>query len=247
MKQILVVGGGDGGTIFANEIAKKLGKLIKKGEVSITVLDRKDIHPFQPANLYVAFKGHDYKKYQKPEKDLLRKEVKFEVDPAEKIDVAERRVVTKSGKVYSYDYLVIATGSKTDYSEIPGLAEVNMDFHSDFESAAKIWKTLNSIKNGRLIFGVTDLTYKCPPSPMEGVLLADEFFRKQGIRDKVELTYISPLPRIYPIEAINEIIAPIFEERNIEFIPFFNIDSIDPEKRKYILWKVTNLTLIILS
>ena len=230
MKKIVIVGAGDGGTLTANELRKMLGKEFKKGSVSITVIDKKEMHEFQPASLYVAFKGHDPNKYKRPQETLFRKGIKWIREFATKIDLDNRTVVTESGKTFDYDYLVIATGSVADNSLIPGLDSKNLDYHSGLDNAAKIWPVVSTIKKDTLIFGMTDPTYKCPPSPMEGALLADELLRKKKIRDNVSIKFITPLPRVYPIESIDEIVSPIFEERNIEVIPFFNVDHIDREK-----------------
>ncbi|MGQ4834015.1 MAG: NAD(P)/FAD-dependent oxidoreductase [Candidatus Asgardarchaeia archaeon] len=228
---ILVVGAGDGGTIFSNSLVKHLKREIKRGEVNITLIDKNDFHYYQPANLYVAFKGHDYRKYMKPQKDLLRSSINFLVDEVIKLDPDNRFVETRQGKKLEYNYLVWATGSNPKPELIPGLDKVNLDYHSGPEKAMKIWETLNKIKEGTLVFGITDPTYKCPPSPLEGAFLTEEFFKKRKLRDKVKIIFVTPLPRAYSDENINSVVEPLMEKRNIELITFFNIDSIDPEKK----------------
>ena len=231
MKKIVIVGAGDGGTLTANELRKILNKEFKKKEVSITVIDRKEMHEFQPASLYVAFKGHDPNKYKRPQEKLFRKGITWVREFATKIDLDNRKVTTESGKAFDYDYLVIATGSVADDSLIPGLGKENLDYHSGLDKAAKIWPIISTIKKGTLVFGMSNPTYKCPPSPMEGALLADELLRKRKVRDSVTIKFVTPLPRVYPVESVDEIVSPIFEERNIEVISFFNIDHIDSEKK----------------
>ncbi|MCG2864009.1 MAG: NAD(P)/FAD-dependent oxidoreductase, partial [Vulcanisaeta sp.] len=68
-------------------------------------------------------------------------------------------------------------------------------------------------------------------SPLEGVFLAEEFFRRRGLRDKVRIVYATFYPRPYPAEPMNELIEPLLKERGIEYVTFFTLDRIDVDKR----------------
>ncbi|RLG35398.1 hypothetical protein DRN98_01345 [Methanosarcinales archaeon] len=232
MKRVLIVGAGSGGTIAANTLSAQLKKEIKRNEVEITVLDDRGKHIYQPGYLHVAFKGADPEKIVKDEHELLNPAVNFQIDAARDIDLNEREIKTEKGKTLSYDYLILSTGCRTNPDLIPGLSGENYDFHTSPEASYRTWKAINEFKSGNIVMGITTLPHMCPPSPNESVFLADEFFRKKGIRDRVDITFITPYPRVYPAEAISECIEPLFEERDIRVETFFNIDSIDPEAGK---------------
>ena len=115
LNDVLILGGGVGGTIVANLVAKELGDSAR-----ITLVDPTGIHVYQPGFLYVAVGQEQPTAIQRAESHLLRKEVKLVVDPATYIDPNARRVVLRSGRTLRYDELVIATGSRTVMEEVPG-------------------------------------------------------------------------------------------------------------------------------
>ncbi|VUT27594.1 MAG: Pyridine nucleotide-disulfide oxidoreductase [Candidatus Syntrophoarchaeum sp. GoM_oil] len=242
MKRILIIGAGSGGTISANTLSQKLKRVIKTGEVEIPVIDDQGKHIYQPGYLHIAFKGENPGKIVKDESKLLNSAVNFRVDPASHIDLNERRLRTVSGKTLSYDYIILSTGCRTTPDLIPGLSGENYDFHTSPDASYKTWEAINGFEGGNLVMGITTLPHMCPPSPNESVFLADEFFRKKGIRDKVDITFITPYPRTYPAEAVNEWVEPLFEERGIKLETFFNIDSVDPDAKKILSVVLEELT-----
>ena len=233
MKNIAIIGSGAGGLITSSKLAKDLSKEIKNGEVTITLFDKKREQEFQPGYLEVAFRGTDPSKIRRPVKNLVSSGVKMIYDNVEKVDLADRYVKTEgSSEKINYDYIIISTGSSPDYDQIDGLKQANMDFHTDAYNASLIYNRISSIKSGKIVVGIGGLPYKCPPSPNESAFMLDEYFRKKGIRDDVEIVYITPFTRIYSAESINEVIEPMYERRDIESITAFNTDTVDDEKKE---------------
>lgn len=233
MKNIAIIGSGAGGLITSSKLAKDLSKEIKNGEVTITLFDKKREQEFQPGYLEVAFRGTDPSKIRRPVKKLVSSGVKMIYDNVEMVDLADRYVKTEgSSEKIKYDYIIISTGSSPDYDQIDGLKQANMDFHTDAYNASLIYNRISSIKSGKIVVGIGGLPYKCPPSPNESAFMLDEYFRKKGIRDDVEIVYITPFTRIYSAESINEVIEPMYERRDIESITAFNTDTVDDEKKE---------------
>ncbi len=198
-KRVLIVGGGAGGTILANSL--------DKANFDITVIDKSTKHFFQPQLLYIAFKGES-KPNMKDERALLKKHVKFVNSQVTEINLNERSVSTSSG-TYSYDFIAIATGIITNPNMISGLAEVNSafgDYHTNYGQAQKLWSSLSKFSGGTIAVGQSYPVCKCPPSPLEGAFLAEEFIRKKGIRGKTRIVFFTPYPRAYPAEGINEVV-----------------------------------------
>ncbi|MFW9831002.1 MAG: FAD-dependent oxidoreductase, partial [Candidatus Thorarchaeota archaeon] len=231
MRRILVLGGGTAGTLTANLIARELGNEIKKGEVEITLLDADGKHLFQPNFLYIAFKGMNPKKIERQEHNLLHKLVNFHIDPVAKIDIKTNTVTTTKNNSYHYTDLIIATGATIVHDEIPGFDEANLDFHSTPENAWKIWERIQKIQKGKIVVGISTLPHKCPPSPVEAAFLVEQFLKKRKLKDKVEVHFITPLPRPYPDAIISKTVKQQFEDRGIIIHPFFNIDRVDPKKK----------------
>ncbi|MFX1562038.1 MAG: NAD(P)/FAD-dependent oxidoreductase [Promethearchaeota archaeon] len=231
MKQILVVGGGTSGTLAANLLGKSLKKEIKNEEVKITLIDNDGKHIFQPNYLYIGFKGSKPNSVEKEEAKLLQKRINFVIDPVSKIDLDNRAVRTANGGKYEYDYLVLAMGAEVAPDEIPGFSKANIDFHSTPDTARGIWERINQIKKGKVVVGLSAFPHKCPPSPVEAAFLAEEFFKKKKLKDQVEIHFVTPLQRPYPEPTISKTVEKLFDERGIQLHPFFNIDSVNPEKQ----------------
>ncbi len=231
MKNIAVVGGGAGGLIFANTMAKELIEDIEAGKLKIRVFDGSVYHEFQPGYLSVAFKGKDPSSVRRYLSELVLPEVELIPENCSKVDIENRFVVTeKTGKKFQFDDIVIATGSRPDYSQIPGLSQANHDFHTSASSSAELYKRIQKVRWGRIVTGIAGLPYKCPPSPNESAFMLEEYFVKKKLRKDVKITFVTPYLRSYSNETVNNIIEPLYRERNVEVITGFNLESVDPEK-----------------
>ena len=221
LNDVLILGGGVGGTIVANLVAKELGDGAR-----ITLVDPTGIHVYQPGLLYVAVGQEQPTAIQRAESHLLRKEVKLVVDPATYIDPNARRVVLRSGRTLRYDELVIATGSRTVMEEVPGGIAAH-DFYT-MQGAVRLQQTLREFEGGTIVVGVAGIPYKCPPAPVEFVFLLDDYLRARRLREQSQIKLMSPLNRAFTIEATSKLVQPILAERGIELTPFFNVESVDP-------------------
>ena len=228
MKRLLVVGSGSGGTLTANLLARSLRDRIHRGEVAVDLVGQSQEHIFQPGYLDVAFKGQSPERLIKPEASLILKEVSFTNEAAMKIDLEERSVTLSGGKKLGYDYLVMATGGFADPGSMPGLKEASFNFHTGTADSQRTWQALQSFKGGKIVVAIAGVPHKCPPSPNEAAFMIDEYYRKRGIRDKVELSFVTPYPRAYPAETLSKVVAPLFEQRGINVVSLFNAESVDP-------------------
>ena len=109
--RILVVGGGMGGTIFANHLARRIHHEMKTGKARITMLSASHEHVYQPGWLYVAMGRTTPDELVREQQGLLEPGIEFHVDPVEEFHLADNHVQCKSGKVHEYDVIVISTGS----------------------------------------------------------------------------------------------------------------------------------------
>ena len=220
-QRVLVLGGGSGGTIVANSLGRAF---------ETTIVSPSSDHLFQPGLLYAAFKGAR-SQLVRDERRLLGRRVHFLEEAAARVDLHDKWVETAGGRRLAYDQLVVATGIAADPSQIPGLAEVADEvgnYHSSVDNARKLWRNLDRFSGGTIALGQAMPICKCPPSPLEGILLVDELLRARGIRRKSRLVFFTPYPRAYPAEPMNRIAEPILKERGIEILTFFDLDRIDP-------------------
>ncbi len=232
MKRILILGGGTGGTIVANRLAYELRHKIRRGEVSIDVVNPNPLHFYQPAFLLIPVDLMDEREAYMEFKDLIAEGVNWVRDRAVKIDIDNRMVELAGGSKISYDYLVIATGSQLDTNQVEGLDDT-YHFYS-FDGAKRLKEALAEFDGGKVVVGVSSIPYKCPPAPAEMAFLLNDYFIRRGIRDKVEITYFYPLPRVFPIGDIADILEPLMEKKGINRALFFNLERIDKENKKLI-------------
>jgi sulfide:quinone oxidoreductase len=230
MQRILILGGGVGGTLTANLLAKKLRRQIERGEAEVTVVDLTGTHTYQPGFMYIAMGGERAEKLQRPERSLLDSKVQLVVGEIVGIDESTRTVELSDGLELAYDQLVVATGSRIVPEEIPHFAEEAHHFYSA-EASLELRRALDTFTGGKIVVAIAGMPYKCPPAPLEVSFLIEAELRERGLRDKAEMHYCSPIGRAFTIESVSEMATPILEEKRIELHTFFNVESIDPEKK----------------
>jgi sulfide:quinone oxidoreductase len=223
--KVVVLGGGVGGTLAANLLAKELGR-----EARVTVVDPTGMHVYQPGFLYLALGQANGRWLARDERTLLRREVDLAIERAIRIHPEAGTVQLERGGSLEWDYLVIATGARLVPDQIPGLVEGAFGFYS-LEDAERLREELRRFRGGRVKVGVAGIPYKCPPAPVEFVFMLDQYLRRRGLRERSEITLLSPLNRAFTIESASKLIQPIMQRRGIVLETFFNVESVDPSAR----------------
>ncbi len=223
--KILIVGGGMGGTILANSLARRLTAELKAGKARITMLSASDKHMYQPGLLYLAIGRMTPDELYRDQASLLEPGIEFHVDPVEEFMLDNNRVKTKSGKLVDYDIMVIATGSRMYPEGIPGLAENAELFYTE-ESALKMFKRLQSFEGGKVVITV-GVPHKCPMAPLEITFMLHDYFKDRGLSDKVQLHYTYPINRVHSLENVAKWAAPEMNRLGITYDTFFNLKEVD--------------------
>ncbi len=229
-QRVVIVGGGTGGTMVANRLARRLRARIRRGEVRLVLLTDTPEHVYQPGFLSVALEGPPAAAYSRPLQSLLLPGVELHVDPAAFIDPAAGVVKGVSGRSYPFDFLVLATGSYPDLTSLPGLAEGGHDFYTA-RGAERLHRALQQLEKGRIVLTV-DVPHKCPVAPVELMLMLDDRLRRAGRRKDFELVYTYPIGRVQALPPIAEWAAEQFEQRGIEAVTFFNPERVEPAQRR---------------
>lgn len=227
--KVLIIGGGMGGTILANHLARRLPEELRSGKVKVTMLSASDRHMYQPGLLYLAVGRLTPDELYRDQKSLLEPGIDFYVDPAEKFDLDKNQVITKSGKTHSYDILAIATGSRMFPESIPGLAE-NAEFFYTEATALKMFKRLREFQGGKVVITV-GVPHKCPMAPLEITFMLHDYFMDRGILDKVQIHYTYPIGRVHGLENVAKWATPEFERMGIHYETFFNMKEVDGAKK----------------
>ncbi|MFC6339845.1 NAD(P)/FAD-dependent oxidoreductase [Pseudomonas sp. CCM 7891] len=239
--RIIVVGGGVGGTMLANQLVAKLYPEILRGEVQVSLISNSPDHFYKPAFMYVAFNLFFQEELKRSERSLLRPEIEFTVDEVTGFDFAGQTLRTRSGKRYPYDILVIATGCVPSPERIEGLKEAGDHFYQ-YEPARQLAQRLSTIKQGRIFITVSfpqtpNVPHQCGIAPVETTLMLDDFLRRRGVRDKVEIIYTYPSTAqllrncLFLQRPTGEVLPSLFEQRGIQFQRGFTLKSVDPDQR----------------
>ncbi len=232
MKKILILGSGAGGTMMAAKLRKELNPL----EWSITIIDNDEMHHYQPGWLFIPFGIYTAKDCMKPKRDFIPKGVDFILDEVVHVDADKRTVQAKNGR-YDYDYLVIATGCRIAPEEVEGLEswapDPTSNVHTFFtlESALALYKKLKYFKAGRLIFNIAEMPHKCPVVPVEFVFMADWFFKVNGVRNNIEIEFVTPNTGIFTKPIATKVLSKAAEEKGIKVTPNFHLSAVNEEEK----------------
>lgn len=240
-KHILVVGGGIGGTMTANSIVAKLYPEVARGAVKVTLLSDSPWHYYKPAFMYVAFDMFFEGELRRKQQSLLRPEIDFRVDKVTSFDFAGSKVKTQSGKTIGYDYIVVSTGCLPAPERIPGLKEAG-DYFYQQKPALQMAERLRKFEKGRIFITVNfpktpNVPHQCGIAPVETTLMLDEYLRRKGVRDQVEIVYtyptVSQLLRncLFLQQEVCEVMPVIFESKGIKYQRGFTLASVDPERK----------------
>jgi len=232
MRTIAIIGGGSGGISTANHLAYKLKDHVKSGDIKIILVEGSQIHYYQPGFLEIPFDMMSPSSTYKPVQRMLAQGITLVPEFATALDLKNNSVKTDRQTI-NYDFIVIATGASYDYDSIPGLKQGTDNFYS-LESAIELKKKINSFKSGRIVVGVSSMPYKCTPAPLEAVFMLNDYFTQRGIRDKVQIEYVYPMPMAFPNSGISDIALKMFSEKGIKSNLGFMLKSVDVDKKELI-------------
>jgi sulfide:quinone oxidoreductase len=241
MKQLLVLGAGTAGTMVVN----RLNRLLDREEWKITVVDQHETHYYQPGFLFIPFGMYGKNDVVKPKRDFIPSNVEMVKAAVDVIEPDQNRVKLANGRLLNYDFLVIATGAQTRPEQTPGLHEDEWyksiyDFYT-VEGALALAKHLRAWQGGRLVVNVVENPIKCPVAPIEFLMLADWFFHEQGIRDRVDLIYATPLPGAFTKPIASKYLGDILEQKGIKVVPEFLVEHVDPDVKKLAAYDETEV------
>lgn len=232
MKNIVILGAGTGGVLTANLLSHRLDLRTW----SITVIDRADLHVYQPGLLFVPFGMYGYEAQDDvvrpiaaplpPNVNLVRADIRL-------IDHAKREVATDQG-AYPYDFLVSALGCRTAPEEVEGMAEeMGTGVHTFYtlDGAFAMRRPLDEMREGRLVIDICEMPIKCPVAPLEFAFLADYFFRRKGIRDRIEISLVTPYTGAFTKPNANRILSRVADEKGIKVVPNFAISAVDARRK----------------
>jgi sulfide:quinone oxidoreductase len=226
-KQIVILGGGTGGTMTANRLRRRF----TADEAEIHVVDRDDRHVYQPGLLFVPFGLASVDEIVRPRRRQLRNGIVFHEAEAAWVELDHDEVVLLDGRILPYDVLVVASGVRLQPEETEGLTGPGWNdraftFYSP-EGAEALRRGLERFDGGRLVVNLVDMPVKCPVAPLEFVFLADWHLRERGLRSRTELVYSTPLDSAFTKATCAEHLSYLLAEKEIELVTEFSAGEVD--------------------
>ena len=226
-KQIVILGGGTGGTMTANRLRRRFDP----DEAEIHVVDRDDRHVYQPGLLFVPFGLAHVDEIVRPRRRQLRGGVVFHQNEVEEVWTERDEVLLDDGTVLPYDVLVVASGVRLQPEETEGMTGAGWNervftFYNP-EGAEALHGALERFDGGRLVVNLVDMPIKCPVAPLEFAFLADWYLRERGIRNRTELVYATPLDGAFTKPIASQHLAGLLAEKEIELVTEFNAGEVD--------------------
>lgn len=232
MKNIVILGAGTGGAIMANMLTHRLN--LK--EWAITVIDKADEHIYQPGLLFIPLRLYGYEDRADVTRRIespLPRNINFVKAAIKLIDHERKRIETDGGN-YDYDWLVSSMGCRLASQEITGLAEAlggNVHTFYELDGALKFQKALDNMQQGRLVIDIAEMPIKCPVAPIELAFLADYYFQQKAIRERIDITLVTPFTGAFTKPVANKVLSKIAKDKRINIVANFALESVDADKR----------------
>lgn len=231
MRKLLILGGGTAGSMAANKLRRRLPAT----DWDVTVVDADDAHRYQPGYLFLPFGTYRPDQITRSRRRFLTKDIPLVYGEIDRVAPDEGAVLLTDGRRLPYDVLIIATGVTPRPDQTPGLLgdEWGRSIHEfyTYEGSVRLAEHLKDWPGGRLVVNVVEMPIKCPVAPLEFSFLADDFFTRKGMRDRVELTYVTPLPAAFTKPIAAEAFGDTLDEKGIAVEPDFMVMEVDPDRK----------------
>ncbi len=234
--RFLIVGGGTGGITSAARLRKKFPK------DTIAIIEPSDTHYYQPLWTLVGGGVVAKESTMKPMRNVIPPKVTWIKDSVKDLMPNKNSLELVSGQTISYEYLILSPGLKVDFEKIKGvvgnLGKNGLSSIYDYEQSEKTFEQLNNFNGGVTIFTVPPMPIKCAGAPQKIMYLAEELFRKKGIREKSHVHFYSNGPTIFGIPLFAGALEQIAKSRNIQTHFLMKLVEVKPEEKIAIFEKV---------
>jgi sulfide:quinone oxidoreductase len=251
--QIVIVGGGTGGATAAAQLCRDLK------DPDVAVIEPSETHDYQPLWTLVGGGVVPKEKSRRREGDVLPKRAHWIRGRVTSFDPSQNQVVLEDGTRVGYDFLIVAVGIKLNWEAVKGLSAdlIGRDGICSnylYEGCEGTWRTLRDFKGGTALFTMPPPPIKCAGAPQKIMYLADDHFRRSGVRDRSRVIYASGTPGIFSVKefakTLNEVIArkgieTIYKHKLVEIRPSDHVavfQSTEGEDRTEIEYAMIHVT-----
>ena len=211
---VLILGGGTAGISVAARLHRADPGL------DIGIVEPSESHFYQPLWTLVGAGVFPAEASRRPERDFIPRGTTWIRDRVTDIRPAEKGVTLAGGQSLTYDRLVVALGIQIDWDAIPGLAGAvgsgGVCSNYSFEHVAYTWQCIREFSGGTAVFTVPNTAVKCGGAPQKIMYLADDAFRRQGVRERTSVVFASPAKAIFAVEKYRKTLEQVVARKHID-------------------------------
>jgi sulfide:quinone oxidoreductase len=226
--EIVIIGGGTGGIMTAAQLLRKDKSL------DVAIIEPSDVHYYQAAWSLVGAGTYENKETVRPMADCMPPRAKWIKDHVNGFEPENNRLTTAGGLTITYKFLVVSPGIKINWDAVKGLPETlsknGVCSNYEYHLAPYTWKTITSTRKGNVLFSQPNTPIKCGGAPQKIMYLADEAFRRNGVRQDVDIHFFSPGTVVFGVEAFAKTLRKVIKEKGIHFHLGHNLTEIRGEE-----------------
>ncbi len=234
-KRVLILGAGTGGTIMANRLSRSV-----PADWEIVVVDRDDVHIYQPGLLFIPFGIYRPESLMRPRRSFLDREITAIIGEVDRVDVDGKTVHLLDGTALRWDILIVATGARAAVEALDGFTgagwrEHQTDFYS-IDGAVAARDMLEKLEQGRLVVHLHELPITCPVAPLEFSFLSEAYMSERRRRDKVSITFVTPLDGAFTKPVASKALGGLLSARGIEVVADFAAEKVDGDAKQLVAY-----------
>lgn len=237
--KVVIVGGGAAGITVAAQLRRG------QPDLDVAIIEPSEKHYYQPLWTLVGAGVFPKETTMRDESSLIPAGVTWIKDAVTTFDPDNNTLMTQSGDGISYDYLVVAPGIQIDWDGIPGLAESvgkpgsGVVSNYSYDTVESTWEAIRNFKGGTAIFTQPATPIKCGGAPQKILYLADDAFRKQGVRNKTRMIFASASGAIFSVPKYAQALDKVIDRKGIETMYLHNLVELKPESKEAVFAHMT--------
>lgn len=229
--RVVVVGGGTGGLMVAAQLRNR------PNPPEVAIIEPSAKHYYQPLWTLVGGGVFPREESERDEAEFIPPGATWLQDAAASFDPAQRTVTTAGGRTIGYDQLVVAPGVQLDWEKIPGLAETvgrpgtGVVSNYGYDLVPATWEAIRNFRGGTAIFTEPKTPVKCGGAPQKIMYLAEETFRRNGVREKSRVLFANAKAVNFTSPAYAVTLMNICRARGIEVQLEMELVALHPDAR----------------